>query len=246
MDATGCGRRDPAVQGGAADGARRTEKGDAMSALPRRVLVRSAVVAAAACVTAAPAYAAAAATSAASTPRAALAASAATPPAAALTSPVAMSSATKCGASFTLGGKSHKSSKSRPLVDVRAGKHACYDRLVLEFRGPVNGYNIRYVKKVYQDGSGKVVPLAGTAALQVTVLAPAYDSNGHPTYTPADPKHVVNVKGFTSFRQVAWAGSYEGYTTLGVGVRRSLPFRVQVLAGPGRHSRIVVDVAHNR
>jgi len=157
-----------------------------------------------------------------------------------------MSSATKCGASFTLGGKSHKSSKSRPLVDVRAGKHACYDRLVLEFRGPVNGYNIRYVKKVYQDGSGKPLPLAGKAALQVTVKAPAYDSNGDPTYDPADPAHVVDVSGFQSFRQVAWAGSFEGYTTLGVGVRRGLPFRVLVLSGPGKHSRIAIDVAHNR
>jgi hypothetical protein len=141
--------------------------------------------------------------------------------------------------------KSHKSTKSRPLIDVRAGKHACYDRLVLEFRGPVNGYNVRYVKQVHQDGSGKPVHLAGRAALQVTVVAPAYDSNGKPTYTPADPAHVVNVSGFQSFRQVAWAGSFEGYTTLGVGVRRALPFRVLVLAGPGKHSRIVVDVAHN-
>ena len=150
-----------------------------------------------------------------------------------------------CGASFTRGAKTHTSTKSRPLVDVRAGKHACYDRLVLEFRGPVNGYNIRYVKRVHQDGSGEPLPLAGKAALQVTVTAPAYDSKGDPTYTPADPAHVVSVKGFRSFRQVAWAGSYEGYTTLGVGVRRSLPFRVFVLAGPGRHSRIVVDVAHS-
>jgi hypothetical protein len=110
----------------------------------------------------------------------------------------------------------------------------------------VNGYNIRYVKKVYQDGSGKPVPLAGRAALQVTVVAPAYDSNGDPTYTPADPKHVVDVSGFQSFRQVAWAGSFEGYTTLGVGVRRALPFRVLVLSGPGKHSRIAIDVAHNR
>jgi hypothetical protein len=90
------------------------------------------------------------------------------------------------------------------------------------------------------------VPLAGRAKLQVTVVAPAYDSNGKPTYTPADPAHVVDVSGFQSFRQVAWAGSFEGYTTLGVGVRRGLPFRVLVLAGPGRHTRIVVDVAHNR
>ena len=222
MDATGRGRRDPALQGGERGRTRRTEKVTAMHVLPRRVLARSAAVAAAACVMAVPAYAAAAATPAASA-----------------------TTASSCGASFTLNAKAHISTKSRPLVDVRAGKHACYDRLVLEFRGPVNGYNIRYVKQVYQDGSGKLVPLAGRAKLQVTVVAPAYDSNGKATYTPADPAHVVNVSGFQSFRQVAWAGSFEGYTTLGVGVRRALPFRVLVLAGPGGHSRIVLDVAHN-
>jgi hypothetical protein len=156
------------------------------------------------------------------------------------------SSTSSCGASFTLSAKTHKSTKSHPLVGVRAGKHTCYDRLVLEFRGPVNGYNVRYVKQVYQDPSGKPVPLAGRAKLQVTVIAHAEDSKGNPTYTPADPAHVVNVSGFQSFRQVAWAGSFEGVTTLGVGVRRGLPFRVLLLAGPGGHSRIVVDVAHNR
>jgi len=206
------------------------------------VLVRSAVVAAG-CVMAVPAYATATATPTASpSPTAATRPAGALVPAAAGTPAAARSS---CGASFTRGAKTHTSTKSRPLIDVRAGRHACYDRLVLEFRGPVNGYNIRYVKRVHQDGSGEPLPLAGTAALQVTVTAPAYDSKGDPTYTPADPAHVVSVKGFRSFRQVAWAGSYEGYTTLGVGVRRSLPFRVFVLAGPGRHSRIVVDVAHN-
>jgi hypothetical protein len=203
-----------------------------MHVLPRRILVRSAVVAAAAFVTVVPAYAASAAPT---------SAAAGAKPASS-----SASSSASCGASFTLNSKSHKSTRSRPLVDVRAGRHTCYDRLVLEFRGPVNGYNIRYVKQVYQEGSGKPVPLAGRAKLQVTVVAPAYDSNGKPTYTPKDPAHVVDVTGFQSFRQVAWAGSFEGYTTLGVGMRRGLPFRILLLAGPGGHSRIVVDVAHNR
>ncbi len=220
-----------------------------MRALPRRVLVRSAVVAAAGCVMALPACAAGTVTSTAS-PAAVGPAATVLPPAAlparAATAASSAASASSCGASFTRGAKTHTSTKSRPLIDVRAGKHACYDRLVLEFRGPVNGYDIRYVKRVHQDGSGEPLPLAGKAALQVTVTAPAYDSKGDPTYTPADPAHVVSVKGFRSLRQVAWAGSFEGYTTLGVGVRRSLPFRVFVLAGPGRHTRIVVDVAHDR
>ena len=43
--------------------------------------------------------------------------------------------------------------------------------------------------------------------------------------------NVVNVTGFRTFRQVAWGGSFEGSTTLGLGVRARLPFRVTVLDG---------------
>jgi hypothetical protein len=43
---------------------------------------------------------------------------------------------------------------------------------------------------------------------------------------------------------VGWAGSFEGQTTLGLGVRARLPFRAFVLPGPGSGSRLVVDVAH--
>jgi hypothetical protein len=52
------------------------------------------------------------------------------------------------------------------------------------------------------------------------------------------------VIGFRTFRQVAFLGTFEGYTTIGLGVRARLPFRVFVLPGPGSGSRVVIDVAH--
>jgi hypothetical protein len=52
------------------------------------------------------------------------------------------------------------------------------------------------------------------------------------------------VRGYPTLRSVVYGGSFEGYTTFGVGVRARLPFRVFTLDGPGRGSRIVVDVAH--
>jgi len=55
----------------------------------------------------------------------------------------------------------------------------------------------------------------------------------------ANPAELVDVSGFQTFRQVAWAGSFEGTTTVGLGVRARLPFRVFSLS-----DRIVVDVAH--
>ena len=44
--------------------------------------------------------------------------------------------------------------------------------------------------------------------------------------------------GYSTFRQVAWAGTFEGQTTLALGVRARLPFRVFTLNGVaelGRH-----------
>jgi hypothetical protein len=135
---------------------------------------------------------------------------------------------------------------------VRAGRHACFDRLVIDLGpkvaglpGPDDaGYQVEYVRGVAEDGSGRPVPLAGGAFLRVTVHAAAYDAAGRPTYAPTNPARIVNVAGFRTFRQVAWAGSFEGQSTIGLGVRARLPFRVFALAGPGAGSRLVIDVAH--
>ena len=130
------------------------------------------------------------------------------------------------------------------VTNVRTGQHYCFDRLVIDLNGPVGGYTVRYVPQVTQDGSGLPIPLRGQAFLQVTVNAPAYDDKGDSTYNPANPKELTDVSGYQTFRQVAWAGSFEGYSSLGLGVRARLPFRVFTLAGPDTGSRLVIDVAH--
>lgn len=140
--------------------------------------------------------------------------------------------------------KSHASTAVAPLTNLRAGRHDCYDRLVFDIRGRADGYHVAYVPQVTADGSGAVVPLRGGARLQIIVVAPAYDASYRPVYQPTNRAELVNVSGWRTFRQVAWAGSYEGQTTVGLGVRARLPFRVFTLAGPGSGSRIVVDVAH--
>lgn len=132
---------------------------------------------------------------------------------------------------------------SRATVsDVRAGRHDCFDRLVVDLAGPTAGYLVRYVDTVTEDGSGHPVPLRGGAFLQVTVNAPAYDDAGGATYRPADRTELVDVTGYRTFRQVAWAVSFEGQSSLGLGVRARLPFRVLTLDDP---SRVVIDVAHH-
>jgi hypothetical protein len=133
---------------------------------------------------------------------------------------------------------------------VRAGRHACFDRLVIDVGGQdatFGSYDVRYVPQVYEDGRGNAVPVRGAADLQVVVRAPAHDDEGNATFDPANDREVVNVAGYSTFRQVAWAGSYEGSTTMALGVRARLPFRVFVLPGTPNtdHTpRLVIDVAH--
>ncbi|GIG20258.1 hypothetical protein Cch01nite_09820 [Cellulomonas chitinilytica] len=154
------------------------------------------------------------------------------------------SAAPYCGLVWGSLDKTAPGLSAAPLTAVRTGRHACYDRLVLDLAGPAGGYTVRYVAEATHDGSGIVVPTRGGASIQVTVNDPAYDTAGTPTYLPADPGEVQDVTGYSTFRQVVWAGTFEGYTSVGLGVRARLPFRVFVLPGPGAGSRLVVDVAH--
>ena len=127
------------------------------------------------------------------------------------------------------------------LSGVRAGRHECYDRLVLDGSSFVR---VEYVDQVRSDGSGAVVPLRGGARLQIITNSAGGYGNGNPTYEPANPKELVNVTGWQTFRQAAWAGDFEGQSTIGLGVRARLPFRVFVLPATDGPSRAVIDVAH--
>lgn len=148
-----------------------------------------------------------------------------------------------CGITWGSLAKSGGASTSAPVTDVRAGRHDCYDRIVVDVAGGPAGYTVGYVAAVHAQGSGAVLPLRGGAFLQIDLQAPA-SNNGGPTYTPANPRELVDVAGYRTFRQAAWGGSYEGYTTVGLGVRARLPFRVLTLDGPGTATRLVIDVAH--
>ncbi|MGG5171702.1 AMIN-like domain-containing (lipo)protein [Pseudarthrobacter sp. J1738] len=140
--------------------------------------------------------------------------------------------------------KTQQHSTTAALTNVRTGHHDCFDRLVIDISGKGAGYSVSYVSAVHQEGSGLVVPLRGGAFLNVVLRAPAYTSTGASSCNPINRKELTSVLGYQTFRQVAFAGSFEGQTTLGLGVRARLPFRVFTLDGPGAGSRVVIDVAH--
>jgi hypothetical protein len=134
---------------------------------------------------------------------------------------------------------------------VSAGRHECSERVVFHLNGPdLVGYSVRYVDVATQDGSGKPVPVAGRAALEVIINAPALgqDSHGYVDkalakpgadfYTPAQ------LAGWSTLREVRYAGSFEGQTTIAVGVRARVPFHVfTVLDSSGDYRSVVLDVA---
>jgi hypothetical protein len=149
------------------------------------------------------------------------------------------------------------------VLDTRAGGHRCFDRFVVEFgpqepinssprlepapRGVTPGFHAGYVRRLHADGSGELIAVRGGAVLQVIVHARAYDEDtGNPTIPVNRTGDVVIPGGgaLRTLRQVKYAGTFEGQTTFGLGVRARLPFRVFRLPGPGNRTRVVVDVAH--
>lgn len=140
-----------------------------------------------------------------------------------------------CGITWGSGPKSDPTMGLGEIDTVRTGQHDCFDRVVFDIDGPPAGYHVEYVPVVTADGSGNPVTVPGAAKLQVVIRHPNYS----PTHVGAS---VANVAGYQTLRSVVYAGSFEGQTTYGVGVRARLPFRVFSI--PGGHGRIVLDIAH--
>ncbi|WP_225994553.1 hypothetical protein [Streptomyces sp. SS1-1] len=154
--------------------------------------------------------------------------------------------ATACPTGWGSQAEIRSAATMKSVTDVRTGRHACFDRMVVDVPGAGTGrlgYTVQYVSRVHQDGSGRPVTVGGGAVIEVRVGAPAYDAgSGRPTYPARAGQRLpgVNLTGYRTFRDTRFVGSFEGDTQIGLGVRARLPFRVWVADG-----RIVVDVAHN-
>lgn len=152
-------------------------------------------------------------------------------------------SATTCSTEWGSLPETATASTTGHLTAVRTGRHACFDRLVIDHDGDPAGYRVEYVDRLTADGSGNSIAIEGGAILRIVTTAPGYDADGRATIDPGGVD-ATDVGGYQTFRDVGWAGSFEGQTTIGLGVRARLPFRVFSLDGPGDGSRLVIDVAH--
>ena len=119
------------------------------------------------------------------------------------------------------------------VTNVRAGQHYCFDRLVIDLKGKAKATTSATFPKWPRKGRASRSSSVAGHSCSSMINSPAYDNaTGKATFTPANRSEVTNVSGYHTFRQVAWAGSFEGYTTLGLGIRARLPFKVYTLDGP--------------
>lgn len=142
-------------------------------------------------------------------------------------------------------------SSTDALDKVRAGKHDCYDRVVLDVKGAADvGYLVGYVQEVTTDGAGKPVPVDADAALQVIARAPGgdLDSGEHEPAEIGDDFYPADeLADWTSLRTVRFAGTFEGQTILALGVREKLPFHVSTQLDPNDQvQHLIIDIAHEK
>lgn len=126
------------------------------------------------------------------------------------------------------------------VTGVAAGRHTCFDQLSIYLNGATApGYNARYVNRCVADGSGQVRSVRGGAILAVAIKSPATAG------FPANRAELVSVGGFNAFRQVRSVGNFEGITSICVGVRGRLPFRMIKTHLANGKAVDVLQVAHS-
>lgn len=123
------------------------------------------------------------------------------------------------------------------LWRVRPANDGSFDRIVFDERFSPSGYNVRYVKHVTADASGKRVHVRGKFFLSVSIPgtstsgAAGTPTNVRKVYTPLLPEVV----------QIKKTGEFENVVSFGIGLRHRDGFRVFVLHAP---RRLVIDIQH--
>ncbi|MGJ3562166.1 AMIN-like domain-containing (lipo)protein [Streptomyces sp. INA 01156] len=142
-------------------------------------------------------------------------------------------------------GQTAPTAMTTPVRDVRTGHHTCYDRMVVDLPGAGGsgtGYTVRYVDRLYQDGSGRPVPSpaapswkCGWPLRRTTRDRPAHLPRARRTASAGSgPDRVPHLQGR------AVRSRLRGRHPDRARVRTRLPFRVLQLP-----DRLVIDVAHS-
>lgn len=122
-------------------------------------------------------------------------------------------------------------------VDIRAGAHACFERVVIELGGAGDfpGWTVEYVDDPVPLGeSGTGVDIAGVATLQVTMRMwmPTMEGGGYVgpiQFAPENVSHILELRE---------TGNHEGSCTWSIGLDAQYPFTVTILPDP---DRLIID-----
>ncbi|WP_231618634.1 AMIN-like domain-containing (lipo)protein [Nonomuraea sp. SBT364] len=123
------------------------------------------------------------------------------------------------------------------VTGVRTGRHDGFDRVVVDFAGPLPGYTAQWADELVQDGSGEPIDLDGDVALHLLLTpADAHTEDGEPTWTAGPVAGSLEV-----VSRIVKTGDFEGRVGIALVMTSRTPFRVKEYTGPGR---LVVDVRH--
>ncbi|MFJ2031491.1 hypothetical protein [Streptosporangium sp. NPDC087985] len=124
------------------------------------------------------------------------------------------------------------------VIGARFAEHEGFDRVVIDLKGEMPGYSVRWVSQLVQDGSGDPIDAKGGAYLQVSMNpAVAHSESGSPTWVggPIFQAQLGNVQ------NVVKTGDFEAVVGVGIVLDHRAAFRVTEQKNP---SRLVIDVAH--
>ena len=109
------------------------------------------------------------------------------------------------------------------ITAIRTGTHpGCgYDRIVFNIRGPVPGYDIRYVSKPTAAVSGVSGAIPGRWYLLITIH-PAQGRSRSGANTISPPSAAT---GFPMLSGYAVTGDFDGVLSVAVGLRKATAFR---------------------
>ena len=125
------------------------------------------------------------------------------------------------------------------MTNIRTGLNTGFDRVVLDMTGSQPGVSYTMVDELTADGSGEIVWLTGEFFVSAVAFpARAHDDNGNRTYTGPEKFRTRNLRNVMA---VALTGDFEGYLSIGLGIRYQTWVRVFTLASP---SRVVIDVGN--
>ncbi|GAA0387794.1 hypothetical protein Acor_74310 [Acrocarpospora corrugata] len=123
------------------------------------------------------------------------------------------------------------------VTGVRYARHKGYDRIVIDLKGTIPGYTVRWEKKLISDGSGIPFNVKGKAFLEIRLgWAAAHTIEGKPTWK-GGPIYRADLGNVT---RVVRTGDYEGYVGVGLALKKKKGFRIIEQRQP---NRLVIDVA---